>query len=162
MASLQNSVPLHATVPRAESRTADFEPDRVELLRQRFSVERGHVYDEQVLHVGGAQFAAGIAFGKIGGRLHLFGRDSAAKGHRSDIRKTGLLLRMNADVVAVDVVGRMLFDRRIKLESDALLQFAKKTVGSPSMPQEKEFQAGALAMFAQHLGIAEQFGDAFD
>ncbi len=106
------SAACHRAAP--ESRTTHFESDRVELLRQRFSVERGHVHDEEVLHVGSAQFAAGVAFGEIGGGLHLFRRDSAAKCDRSHIRKTSLLLRVNADVVAIDVLGRMLFDRRIQ------------------------------------------------
>jgi len=56
---------------------------------------------------------------------------------------------MNADVVAVDVIGRLLLDGRIELKSDALLQFSEKALGSPPMPQEKKFQPGAFAMFAQ-------------
>ena len=123
---------------------------------------RGNIHDQQVLHVGGAQFAAGKALGEIGSGLHLIGSDAAAQHHRSHVGEAGLLLRMNADVIAVNIVGRMLFDRGIELESDALLQFAEKTLGGPSMTQEEKFQAGALAMFAQNIGIAEQFGNALD
>ena len=56
----------------------------------------------------------------------------------------------------------MLLDRGIELKSDALLQFVQKAVGGPSVPQEQELQAGALAVFAQHVRVAEQFGDAPD
>ena len=112
IASLQNSVPLQATVPRAKADPPTCEADRVEFFRQRVGVDRGHVHDQQVLHVGGAQFAAGKALGEIGGGLHLVGSDSSPQSDRSDIRETRLLLRVNADVVAVDVVRRMLFDRR--------------------------------------------------
>ena len=58
---------------------------------------------------------------------------------------------MNADVVAINIVGRMLFDGGIELESDALLQFAEKTIGGPAMAQEEKFQARALAVLAQEL-----------
>ena len=92
--------------------------------------------------------------------LHLLGRDSSAQRHRSHVGEAGLLLRMNSDVVAINIVGRMLFHRRIELESDALLQFAEKTVGGPAVAQEEKFQAGTLAMLPQHVGIAEQFGNA--
>ena len=150
----------HRAAP--ESRTADLQSDRVEFFRQRFSVERGHIDDQQVLHVGGAQFATGKALGEIRGRLHLLRRDSPAQRHRSHVRETGLLLRMDADVVAVNVVGRMLLDCGIELESDAVLQFGKKAVGGPSVAQEEKFQPSALAMFAQHVGVAEQLGNSFD
>jgi hypothetical protein len=69
---------------------------------------------------------------------------------------------VNANVVAINVVGRMLFDRGIELESDAVLQFAEKAVGGPAVAQEEKFQAGALAMFAQNIGIAKQFRNPFD
>ena len=39
---------------------------------------------------------------------------------------------------------------------------SKKTLGGPSVTQEEKFQARALAMLAQNLGVAEQFGDALD
>ena len=162
MASLQNSVPLQATVPRQKAEPPTFSPMASSSLRQRFGIDRGDVDDQQVLHVGGAQFAAGKTLGEIRGRLHLLGRNSPAQRHRSHIRQTGLLLRVNSDVIAIDVIRRMLFDSRIELESDALLQFAEKTFGGPSMPQEEKFQPRSFAMFAQHVGIAEQLSNAFD
>src|SRR5579872_969656 len=69
---------------------------------------------------------------------------------------------MNPNVIAIDIVGGMLFDCRIELESDAILQLGLKALGGPSMTQEEKLQTGTLAMFAQNVGIAEQFGNPFD
>jgi hypothetical protein len=94
--------------------------------------------------------------------VHLVGSDAAAKDHGSHVRETWLLLGMDADVITVNVFGRMLFHGGVELESDAVLQFAEKTLGGPSMTKEEKLQAGTLAMFAQYLRIAEQFSYAFD
>ena len=162
MASLQNSVPLQATVPRANEDPPTRKPIASSSFAKRVGVDGGHIHDQQVLHVGGAQFAGGKPLGKIGGAAHLVGGDSSAQSNRSDVGETQLLLRVNADVIAIDVVGRMLFHRWVELESDAILQFVEKTLGRPSVAQEEKLQAGALAMFAQHVGIAEQFGNSLD
>ena len=70
---------------------------------------------------------------------------------------------MNADVVAVHIVGRMLFDGGIESEiQSARCSSSEKTLGSPSMPQEKKLQPCALAMLAQNLGVTEQFGNSLD
>src|ERR1022692_5271008 len=106
--------------------------------RQRRRTGGGHVDDKQILHVGSPQFAPRKALSEIRGGLHLFRGDSPAQRHRSHVTETRLLLRMNANVVAVDVVGWMFLDRGIELESEALMQFAQKTVGSPSVPQEEK------------------------
>ena len=60
---------------------------------------------------------------------------------------------------AIYIVGRILSDRRIQLETDALLQFAQETIRSPPMLQKQELQACALSVLAQHIGVAEEFGD---
>src|SRR5579872_1050624 len=69
---------------------------------------------------------------------------------------------MNADVVAVDVLGRMLFGSGVEAKSNPLLQFVQKPMGRPSVAQEEKFQAGAFAMLAQDIGVAEQFRNALD
>ena len=57
MASLQNSVPVQATAPRQKG-----EPRpggrRSQLARKRIRVSGGHVHDQQILHVGGANLPA--------------------------------------------------------------------------------------------------------
>ena len=115
MASLQNSVPLQAMVPRAEGGAADPQSDGIELFRQRLGVERRNVHDQQVLHVGGAEFAAGKALGEIGGCLHLVRGDAAAQHNRTDVAEARLLLGVNSDVIAINVVRRMFFGSGIEL-----------------------------------------------
>ena len=162
IASLQNSVPLQAMVPRAKDGAADFQSDCVQLFRERLGIDRGNVHDQQVLHVGGAEFAAGKTLGEIRGSLHLVGGDAAAQHNRSDITKPGLLLRVNSDVIAINVVRRMFFGSGIECEPDSLVQFGQKAFGRPSVAQEEELQTGAFAMLAQDLGIAEELGNALD
>ena len=69
---------------------------------------------------------------------------------------------MNADVVAINVVGRMLFYRGIETEPEALMQLVEKLLSGPSMTQEEELQASALAMLAENVGVAEKFGNALN
>ena len=145
-----------------EGGTADAQADRVELFRQRIRIDLRHVDDEQVLHVGGSQLAAGEPFGEIGSSMHLLGGDAPAQHGCSHVAISRLVLRMNADVIAIDVRGRLLGNGGIELKSNPPLQFFQKTVGSPSMAQEEKLQPCALAMFAQHVGLAEQLGNALD
>ena len=49
---------------------------------------RGNIHHEQVLHVGGAEFAAGKALGEISGGLHLVGGDAAAQHHRAYVAES--------------------------------------------------------------------------
>jgi hypothetical protein len=69
---------------------------------------------------------------------------------------------MNTNMVAVNVIGRVLFGRWIELESDTLLKFTQELVGRPAVPQKQKLQPGAFPVFAQNLGIAEQFRNAPD
>ena len=93
----------------------------------------GNINHQQVLHAGGAKLSAGITLGEIGGRLHLIGRDPPSQNDCTHIGKPTLLLRMDADVIAIDIVRRALFRRWIKLEPDAVLQFIQETLRSPAM-----------------------------
>jgi hypothetical protein len=69
---------------------------------------------------------------------------------------------MNADVVAIHIVGRMLFGGGIETEPEALMQLVEKLLSCPSVTQEEELQASALAMLAENFGIAEKFGNALN
>ena len=94
--------------------------------------------------------------------MHLVGCNSSPQHYRSDVRKTGLFLCVNADVVAINVVGRMLFHCGIETEPEPLMQLVEKLLSRPSVTQEEELQASALAMLAQNFGVTEQFGDPLD
>jgi hypothetical protein len=62
--------------------------------------------------------------------------DSSAQCDRPHIGKTGLFLPVNSDVIAVDIVRRMLLDGGIEFESDTAFKFFEKTLSRPSMPQK--------------------------
>src|SRR5579872_151131 len=68
---------------------------------------------------------------------------------------------MDADVVAIDVLRRMFFDRRIEFETDSLVEFVQKAFGRPSMLEKEEFETGAFAMLTQGVRFAEQLGNSF-
>ena len=138
-----------------ERRTANAQSDRVQFFRQGISIRLGNVYDEQVLHVGRAQFARREAIGQIGGSLHLLGGNTSAEHRCSHVAVARLLLRMNSDVVAINIRGRRFLDRGVECKSNSPLQFLQKTFRRPSMPQEKKFQTRALAMFPQHFRVAK-------
>src|SRR5579862_34052 len=135
--------------------------DVIKFFGQRFRVERWNVHDQQVLHVGGSQFAPCEAIGEIGGGVHLIGGHASAQHRRANVGIARLLLRMNAYMVAIHIGRRFFLDRRIEMESDTPLEFVEEAVGGPAMAEEQKLQARPLAMFAQYVGVAEQFRDAF-
>ena len=108
------------------------------------------------------KFAAGEAIGQIGRGVHLFGSDPAAQNCGPHIAVARLLLRMDSDVIAVNVCRRLFGFGGIELKSDAALQFFLEVLRRPAMPQEEKLQPRPLAMFAQLVGIAKQFGDSLD
>jgi hypothetical protein len=80
--------------------------------------------------------------------LHLIGIDSPAQRNRAHIRQAGLLLSVNTNMIAVNIVGNLLFNRGIELEPKAVLEFTQKAVGGPPVTQEKEFETRTLAVFS--------------
>src|ERR1700687_1531859 len=140
-----------------ERRPAHPQSNRVQFLGKILSIQPWNVHDEQVLHVRRAQFAGREAIGQIGGSAHLFRRNSSAENGSSHVAIARLLLRMNSHVVAINIRGRALFYRLIKLKSNPPLQFVQETLCRPSMPQEEELQPRPLAMFPQHIRVAKQF-----
>jgi hypothetical protein len=51
-------------------------------------------------------------------------------------------------MIAVNIVGNLLFNRWIELEPKAVLELTQKAIGSPSVTQEKEFETRTLAVFS--------------
>src|SRR5438309_3979693 len=139
-----------------ERRAANPQSNRVQFLSQIFSIKPGHVHNEQVLHVGCAQFAGREAIGQIGGSVHLLSGDSSAENGSSHVGVAQLLLRMNSHVVAINILGRRFRDGGIELKSNPALQFVQKTLGRPTMPEEEKLEPRPLAMFPQHIRIAKQ------
>src|SRR5882757_9870298 len=116
-----------------------------------------HVYDEQILHDGVAQMPVGVTVGEIGRCAQLLRCYSPAQHISADIRKSRLLLRVNAGVIAMNVRRKLFWLSRIERETQSVLQFRQERISDPAMLQEKKFQPGALAVLAQHFGLAEQF-----
>jgi hypothetical protein len=74
------------------------------------------------LHHGVAQVAVGVAIGEIRGGAQLLGSDAAAENVGANVGEAGLLLRMNADVVALDVGGYFFRLGGVEGESDTVLE----------------------------------------
>ena len=94
--------------------------------------------------------------------MHLFGRNPAPQNGGAHVAVAGLFLRMDADVIAVDVGWSVLGLGRIELKSDPPLQFLLEVLHRPAMPQEEKLQPRPLAMFTQLAGVAKQFGNSTD
>ena len=60
--------------------------------------------------------------------MHLLGSDSPAQYRCSDVAIAGLFLGVDADVIAIDIRGRIFGYGGIQLKSDALLQFLLETL----------------------------------
>src|ERR1700709_1533656 len=69
---------------------------------------------------------------------------------------------MNANVIAIDVIGCVLIRGWIQIESDPIFEFVLKTLCRPTMLQEKKFKTGAFAVLAQVVAIFENLRDAFE
>src|SRR5438034_6132852 len=96
----------------------------------------GHVNDQQVLHVRGAELASGKAFSQVGRGAHLLRRYPTAQHSCAHVAELRLFLGMDSNVIAINVVGWSLRDRRIQPETYSLLEFGLKAFRSPSVLQE--------------------------
>src|SRR5579863_1745066 len=67
---------------------------------------------------------------------------------------------MNSHVITVDIGGRGFFFGRIEFESEPICQLVLKLMRRPGVPSEEMLQARAVAIFAQGILIAKDFGDA--
>src|SRR6267154_6499089 len=117
-----------------------------------------HVHNQQILHDGVAEMPVGVTIGEIGRCAQLLRCYSPAQHISADIRKSRLLLRVNADVIAMNVRRKLFWLSRIERETQSVLQFRQERISGPAMLQEKKFQPGALAVLAQHFRLAEQLG----
>ena len=60
--------------------------------------------------------AVGKTIRKVGGHVHLFRANASAKHGGAHVKQTRLLLGIDPNVVAIRVIGRVLFCRSIKLK----------------------------------------------
>ena len=99
---------------------------------------------------------------RAGGGVHLCGGDASSEDGSANVVEAGLLLGVDADVVAIRIWWCGLFDAGIEIEAEAGVEFAEETLGCPAVLGEEMFQARAVAIFAQAILVAENFCDGSD
>src|ERR1700722_9978371 len=99
--------------------------------------------------------------GEVGERNELISGEAAAQHAGAHRRQAGLLLRGDADVVAIDVVGDDVFAERrwIQFVTEFVLDGRQHRFGGPAVLHEEVFNAGVGAAFAQHDLLAEDLYD---
>ena len=107
----------------------------------------GNVDEEQILRDSCAQRSAAEALGKFGGGFQLLAAHPAAQHRCANVAQAGLALRMNARMVAEDVLGNLLGHAGQQREVESRLQFCKKTLGGPAFFQKEILHAGLAAVF---------------
>src|SRR6266446_845359 len=126
---------------------------------QRFGIPVRHIDDQEVLHDGCPQIARSEALGEFRSRLQLLRTDASAQDGSPYKAEPFLFLRMNPDVVTIDIVGQKLWLGGIELKAEHALQFTLEPFPSPTFPKEEELQAGPLAMLTQRARAAKELGN---
>src|SRR5581483_11285348 len=104
-----------------------------QLFRQLRRVLLRDIHHHQVLHIGGPQITVGVLVCQVGSRAHLLSRDPSPQHCRADVCQSRMFLRMNADVVAINILRRLLRNSRAQPEPDSPLQFLLETFSRPSV-----------------------------
>src|SRR5258708_33342390 len=149
---------LHAGAgDRAAKKWRSFGPQAgvVQLSRHGLRVLLRHVRHEQVLHDRRAQLARPEAFGDIRSRAQLLREDPPPQHGRPNIGVACLLLEMNADVVAVDIVGRKLGYAALEVEWQPPLNRFQRALRRPTVLQEEILETRSLAVLSQDIRIAK-------
>src|SRR5262249_13044981 len=115
----------------------------------------GHIYDHQVLRVGGAQLAVAVAVREIGSRAHLSRRDASTEHGSAHVELPGLLLRMNSGVVTKYVGRDLLGHSGNEFEAQTPLHFFQETLRGPAMLEEEKLQTRPFAAVTQNRGVAK-------
>ena len=105
------------------------------------------------------QRATAEALGKFGGGLKLLSGKPAAQYRCAYIAQFRLVLRMNAHVVAKDVVRNLFRNTGQQLEVEPRLKLGKKAVRGPSLLEKKMFEPCAVTAIAQSLLLAKYLGN---
>src|SRR5271165_376275 len=94
----------------------------LQLSREFGCVALGNIDEEQVLHVRGAQFAAGITFGQLSRCSQLSGRNPASQQGSSHVVVPRLPLPVHSHVIAIDIIWGLVRNGRSQFESEPCLQ----------------------------------------
>ena len=98
----------------------------VELAGKLRGARIGHVDEDEILHDGGTQFAGSEFLSEFGGLVKLIAAHAASENGGAHIAEAGLLLRVNADVIAINIIGHLLVDGGIELESNDRFEFREE------------------------------------
>ncbi len=126
--------------------------------RDLIGVLIGNIHEQQILHDRRADVAIGKTLGQRGRDAKLIGSNAAAQNGGTDIRESRLLLSVNADVVAINIRGRIFVFGGIELETDALFQFGEETIGSVSVLKEEILQSSLFAVLAKLVAGTKNLG----
>src|SRR5437763_10404485 len=142
-----------------EGRGVEAQARRLESAAQGRSVLAPHVGDQEVLHARRPEFARAVAVGEVGGRAHLRRREPPAPHGHARVDVTRLLLRVDPDVVAVDVVGRVVAHAGRQRHTEPFLDRAEEPCRREAVLQEQELEPRLLAVLAEGVRVAEDLGD---
>src|SRR5713226_7933473 len=115
-----------------------------------------NIHDQQVLHDGVAEMPVRVPVGEARSSAQLLWRYAPAQHVRADIRKALLLLRVNPNVIAVNVRGKLFPFGGIERKTKPILQCGQEGLRGPPMLQEKKFQPGPLAVLAEHFRFTKE------
>src|SRR5713101_7443118 len=148
-ASLQNSVPVQAMVPRQKGEPPSLSPAASISFASpavrswaTFRIRRFFMLVVRSSHVGGTH--------------------PPTKDGETGVGVAVLLLGMDAHVVAVHVVGGIVGHRGLQAEADAALQLLQEALGRPAMGEEEELEPRLLTVLTQHVTISEDLRDSLD
>src|SRR5262252_1680041 len=148
--------------PAPEGGCVDAKPEGLQLLPEILGETPRHVEDEEVLHARGAQVARAVALGELSYRAKLDRGEPTAQHGDADIGKAGLLLWVNAHVVAIHVLRRSLRHAGVERLAEARLELGEEPCLRPAVMQEEELETGLLATLAKHVAVAEDLRDPLD
>src|SRR5216683_665658 len=139
-----------------ESGSAHRQAHRGQLAGDSRSMLVGYIHDQQVLHDGVAEMPVCVPIGEIGSGTQLLRRYAPAQHVRADIGEALLLLRVNADVVAMNIRGKLFRLGWIEREAQSILQCAQEGIRRPAVLQEKKLQPRTLAVLAEHFRFTKE------
>src|SRR5882672_12692733 len=143
-----------------EGRALETQAQALDLSPQLLGAGPRHVQDEEVLHPRGPQVARAVAKREGGEGPELSGLDPAPQHRDADIGEAVLLLRVNAHVVAIDVLGRDLGHARLELLPQPPLELRLESLGRPAVLEKEELEPGLLAVLTEDIAVAEDLGHA--
>src|SRR5256885_16033354 len=115
-----------------------------ELGGHSLGVPIGNIDDKQILHDGIAHVSVGVALREVRGGAQLLRRNAAAQNIRAYVGEAWLLLRVNPNVIAVNIGRELLRRGCVQGEAQAILKCGQEGLRGPAMLEEEEFQAGGV------------------